>query len=114
MISTAWDYAIFCQMFLNKGIYNGKRILKPETVALMTSPQTASIYSEQEKEQRDSFYGYGWSVSKEGIFSHGGSDGTFAWIDPNHQIIGLVFTQSPGGKNPRDKFMELVKNSILD
>lgn len=114
MISTAWDYAIFCQMFLNKGIYNGKRMLKSETVDLMTSPQTAHIYSEKEREQRDSFYGYGWSVSKEGIFSHGGSDGTFAWVDPNHQIIGLVFTQSPGGKNPRDKFMELVKNSILD
>jgi CubicO group peptidase (beta-lactamase class C family) len=114
MISTAWDYAIFCQMFLNKGIYNSKRILKPETVALMTSPQTASIYSEQEKAERDSFYGYGWSVSKDGVFSHGGSDGTFAWVDPNRQIIGLVFTQSPGGKNPRDKFMELVKIAIIE
>jgi len=114
MISTAWDYAIFCQMFLNKGIYNGKRILKPETIQLMTSPQTASIYSEKEKEQRDSFYGYGWSVSKDGVFSHGGSDGTFAWIDPKHQIIGLIFTQSPGGKNPKDKFMELVKGSIIE
>lgn len=114
MISTAWDYAIFCQMFLNKGIYNGKRILQPETIALMTSPQTASIYSEQEKEQRDSFYGYGWSVSKDGVFSHGGSDGTFAWVDPNHQIIGLIFTQSPGGKNPHDKFMKLVNDAIID
>lgn len=114
MISTAWDYAIFCQMFLNKGIYKGKRLLKPETVDLMTSPQMAHIYSEKEREQRDSFYGYGWSVSKDGVFSHGGSDGTFAWVDPNHQIIGLIFTQSPGGKNPRDKFMELVKLAIVE
>ena len=114
MISTAWDYAVFCQMFLNKGIYNGKRLLKPGTVDRMTSPQTAHIYSEKEREQLDSFYGYGWSVSKDGIFSHGGSDGTFAWVDPNYQIIGLIFTQSPGGKNPRDKFMELVKESIVD
>jgi len=114
MISTAWDYAIFCQMFLNKGIYNGKRLLKPVTVDLMTSPQTTHIYSKKEREQRDSFYGYGWSVSKDGIFSHGGSDGTFAWIDPNHQIIGLIFTQSPGGKNWRDKFMNLVNESIID
>lgn len=114
MISTAWDYAKFCQMFLNKGIYNGNRILKPETVELMTSPQTASIYSEKEKAERDSFYGYGWSVSKDGIFSHGGSDGTFAWVDPNRQIIGLIFTQSPGGKNPKDKFMELMKLAIVE
>ncbi len=114
MISTAWDYAIFCQMFLNKGIYDGKRILKPETIELMTSQQTASIYSAMEREQRDSFYGYGWYVSRDGVFSHSGSDGTFTWVDPNHQIIGLVFTQSPGGKNPRDKFMYLVKESILE
>src|SRR5690606_11184633 len=31
------DYAKFCQMLLNKGEFNGKRILKPETVELMTS-----------------------------------------------------------------------------
>ena len=101
-------------MLLNKGIYNGNRILKPESVALMTSPQTKHVYSWQERQQRDTFYGYGWFVSKDGIFSHGGSDGTFAWVDPKHQIIGLIFTQSPGRKNPRDKFMELVRLAIFD
>lgn len=113
MIATAWDYAIFCQMFLNKGIYNGVRILKPETVAIMTSPQTKHIYSEEQQKARDSFYGYGWFVTKDGIYSHGGSDGTFAWVDPEDQIVGLVFTQSPGGNNPKTEFMKLVKISIL-
>ena len=27
MISTADDYVIFCQMFLNGGVYDGKRII---------------------------------------------------------------------------------------
>ena len=31
------DYAKFCQMLLNKGTFNGQQILKPETVALMTT-----------------------------------------------------------------------------
>ena len=68
MISTAMDYAIFCQMFLNGGVYNGKRILKEETVKLMTTAHTASIYSPEERASRESFYGYGWSVSKDGVF----------------------------------------------
>ena len=39
LISTAWDYAIFCQMYLNGGVYGGKRILKPETIAQMMTNQ---------------------------------------------------------------------------
>jgi CubicO group peptidase (beta-lactamase class C family) len=114
MISTAMDYAIFCQMFLNGGIYNGKRILKEETVKLMTSPHTASIYTSEERERRNSFYGYGWRVSRDGIFSHSGSDGTAAWVDPANQLIVLVFTQSPGETDINRRFMLLVQASIYE
>ena len=38
-VSTVDDYALFCQMMLNKGELNGVRILKPETVALMEQNQ---------------------------------------------------------------------------
>jgi len=115
MISTAWDYAIFCQMYLNGGVYNGKRILNVESVQVGTAAQTVDIYTPEELETRDSFYGYGWNVSKDGVFSHGGSDGTFAWVDPELKIIGLVFTQSPsGGRNPRNEFREMVTASIIE
>ncbi len=114
MISTAMDYAVFCQMFLNGGIYNGKRILKEETVKLITTAHTASIYSPKERSSRESFYGYGWSVSKEGVYSHGGSDGTMAWVDPKNELIVLVFTQSPGERNLRNRFFELVQISIFE
>lgn len=114
MISTVMDYAIFCQMFLNGGIYNGKRILSENTVKIMTSPQTASIYSTEELKSRNTFYGYGWSVSNEGVFSHGGSDGTNAWIDPNNDLIVLVFTQSPGENDLRSRFFKLVQTSIVE
>ena len=36
MVSTAADYARFCQMLLNGGELDGVRILGPKTVALMT------------------------------------------------------------------------------
>jgi CubicO group peptidase (beta-lactamase class C family) len=112
MISTAKDYAIFCQMYLNGGIYNGNRILKQETVKLMTSPQTASIYTPEERARRNSFYGYGWMVSGDGVFSHSGSDGTFSWVDPNNNLIVLVFTQSPGESQMAERFFKLVQISI--
>lgn len=112
MISTALDYAVFCQMFLNGGVYGGQRVLKEETVKQMTSPQTASIYSPIDRVKRESFYGYGWAVQKDGVFVHTGSDGTAAWVDPKHQLIVLVFTQSPSGNTLRDRFFKLVQLSI--
>ena len=36
-LSTAMDYAVFLQMMLNKGVYNGKRILSRKSVELMTT-----------------------------------------------------------------------------
>ena len=107
MISTAWDYAIFCQMFLNGGVYDGARILRPETVELMTSPK---IHVAGEGSEA-SYYGYGWRLA-DGSYGHGGSDGTNAWVDPERQIIGLVFTQTPRGRSSLDRFRELVNLSI--
>ena len=112
MISTAMDYAVFCQMYLNGGIYDGKRILKQESVKLMTTPHTASLYSPAEKAKQKHFYGYGWRVHRDGVFAHSGSDGTAAWVDPENQLIVLAFTQSPAGSKLRDRFFKLVQVSI--
>src|SRR5688572_10104616 len=38
MFTTAADLARFCRMLLNGGELDGKRILKPETIADMTRP----------------------------------------------------------------------------
>jgi CubicO group peptidase (beta-lactamase class C family) len=77
-----------------------------------TFPHTRALYSEDEQEKMNSFYGYGWQVYKNGVFAHGGSDGTFAWVDPNNGLIGVVFTQSPGGKIPRSQFMKVVEAAL--
>jgi len=42
MVSTAIDYARFCQMLLNGGTLDGKRILGPKTVAYMTTDHLGS------------------------------------------------------------------------
>ena len=109
MISTADDYVIFCQMFLNGGEYGGRRFLSEESVALMTSPK---IRTNPGSDGPASYYAYGWSVSENGVFSHGGSDGTNAFVDPSQQLIVLVFTQTPRGVNPVRLFLEIVNQAI--
>ena len=109
MISTAADYAVFCQMFLNGGVYDGRRIISEETVALMTSPR---IRTNPNSDGPPGYYGYGWSVSADGVFSHGGSDGTNAFVDPANRLIVLVFTQTPRGRNPVRRFLTLVGQAI--
>lgn len=110
MISSAWDYAVFSQMFLNGGTYDGAEILTPESVGLMTSPK---IHIGGEGDEA-SYYGYGWRLA-DGTYGHGGSDGTNAWLDPDREIIGLVFTQTPRGDNRGtrlERFRELVNLSL--
>jgi CubicO group peptidase (beta-lactamase class C family) len=100
MISTAMDYAKFLQMYLNKGEYGGVRVLTPESIAAATSPHV--------KISDRASYGFGWQVAPDGVFSHSGSDGTYAWVDPSRDLLGIVLTQSPGGINPRDEFQKMV------
>ena len=109
MISTADDYVIFCQMFLNGGIYDGQRIVSEESVELMTSPK---IRTNPGTDGPARYYGYGWSVSEDGVYSHGGSDGTDAFVDPSRNLIVLVFTQTPSGPNPLARFREIVNQAI--
>jgi CubicO group peptidase (beta-lactamase class C family) len=114
MISTAMDYAVFCQTFLNGGVYAGTRILQERTVRVMTSD---TYFAGSPPDPETGFrggYGYGWNVARDGTFSHTGSDGTGAWVDPSHDLIVLVFTQTPRGNNPRGKFLELVRSAIMN
>jgi CubicO group peptidase (beta-lactamase class C family) len=43
MVGTAMDYARFCQMLLNGGTLNGKRLLGPKTVAYMASDHLGTV-----------------------------------------------------------------------
>ncbi len=105
MVSTAMDYGKFLQMYLNGGNYGNAKIVSKESVKIATSRHV--------KSGDDGFYGLGWAVSAEGVFSHGGSDGTFAWVDPARGLIGEILTQSPGGKNPSREFRKLVSEACL-
>ena len=104
MISTAADYAKFLEMFRNGGIYNGTRLLKEESVKAMLVPRA--------KIGEVGSYGLGWMLSPSGSYHHTGSDGTMAWVDPARGIVGIVFTQSPGGINPVPAFRDKINAAL--
>ncbi len=112
MVSTAADYGKFCQMFLGQGKYQGVRILSRRSVQQATFPVTQELYSAAERLERTSFYGLGWRVHNDESYSHTGSEGTFVWIDPSRQVVGMALSQSSGFDNPREEFRRAVTKAI--
>jgi CubicO group peptidase (beta-lactamase class C family) len=85
LFSTAQDIAVYAQMMLNGGEYGGVRVLKPETVKLMTTPNPLPGGRGQRGLGWDMKSGY--SINKgdrlsDKAFGHGGFTGTVLWIDP--------------------------------
>ena len=103
MISTASDYARFLEMYRLGGVYAGVRILKDATVRDAIQPRVKA---------GTGAYGHGWMVRADGTYSHSGSDGTMAWVDPQRELIGMVLTQSPGGNNPTTGFRKLIESAV--
>lgn len=104
LISTASDYARFLEMYRLGGALDGRRILRAETTRAAVQPRV--------RINDTSSYGYGWMIRADGTYSHTGSDGTMAWVDPARELIGMVLTQSPGGNNPVAQFRTFIEQSV--
>ncbi len=103
LFSTGDDLARFCQMLLNGGILDGKRVLSAQTVARMTAPIVVS--------EDGATRGLGWDMNTGfssnrgelfplGSFGHTGFTGTSVWIDRVSQTF-VVFMSNrvhPDGK----------------
>jgi CubicO group peptidase (beta-lactamase class C family) len=99
LVSTAYDYLRFCQMLLNKGQYDGKRLLSRKTVQLMSNDNLGTIPGMGP----GAGFGLGFAVSKApgeagmmgspGEYNWGGAAGTRFWIDPHEELIGIFMIQ---------------------
>jgi CubicO group peptidase (beta-lactamase class C family) len=118
--STTKDYAIFLQMLLNKGEYNGKRLLSRRTVELITCNQIGDLNLGVDK------FGLGFQITtergqavlgvSEGSFAWGGYFGTTYWADPKERLVCLLFMQqSPLSHGEiQSKFRALVYQTLTD
>lgn len=122
LYASALDYARFMRMMLHGGMGPDGRLLRQESVALATRPHSAYVYGADRLAQLSQFYGFHWSVftdahapltepTSPGTFGHGGSDGTYAWADPDQRLIVVYLTQSRGN-DTRPELMPLIYNAI--
>ena len=118
--STIQDYAVFLQMMLNNGEYNGKRILARRTVELMTMNQIGDLNLGRDK------FGLGFEITTksgeallgitEGSFAWGGYFATTYWADPREHLVCLIFMQQSPMKHGEisNKFRAMVYQALDD
>lgn len=96
LVSSAMDYARFCQMMLDGGKVGNTRLLSRKTVELMTHDQMGKIGPDE---------GFGLGFGVEGVkapLSELGSPGEYSWggffytdftVDPKEQMIVIFMAQ---------------------
>lgn len=113
LFSTAADMARYCQMILNRGELDGVRVMKPETVDMMTSVHARlPNFRGADQEPRGSVTrGLGWQVhsgppwahpaAPEGsMIGHTGYTGTFIWLDKNTKSYVVLLANAVYSKDP--------------
>jgi CubicO group peptidase (beta-lactamase class C family) len=121
--STPEDYMQFATMLVNSGQLNGKRLLSPRTVDLMSSNHVGDLYSGIG--QRLKGMGFGLTVEvvmdnvaanrreSSGSFGWDGAFGTHFWVDRKEQLVGLLMVQESNGQLMRD-FENAVMQAVVE
>jgi CubicO group peptidase (beta-lactamase class C family) len=135
MVSTAADYARFCQFLLNGGELDGVRLVSRKTIELMTSnhlppgivagPDMARFEAILPMPEMGQGFGLGFGVriapgvnpmhGSVGDYAWGGAWGTYFWIDPKEKLFAIVMMQSPTARLPYRYLMrELVYQAVIN
>lgn len=104
LLSTPTDYFRFCQMILNGGTFNGKRILSSRAVAMMTENQVGDVQLPDFLRILGDKTGFGLALRSErgvwdgmeslGTLSFAGIYWTRYWIDPAEELVVIAMTQA--------------------
>jgi CubicO group peptidase (beta-lactamase class C family) len=122
LMSSTEDYLQFGQMLANRGELNGKRLLAPKTVDLMSS-----VFVPDTLPGRAKGRGFGLSVQvitdpiaantpiSKGSFGWDGAFGTHFWVDPKEKIVGLFMVQASGpNREMNPDFENAVMQALID
>lgn len=127
LTSTAGDYLRFCQMLLDGGTLEGRRLLGPRTVRFMASNHLNETISKGNYYIPGSGYGFGlgfatrleygqstWPAAV-GEFYWGGYAGTYFWIDPEERLIVSYMSQEPVRRQHyRVLLRDLVYQAVIE
>lgn len=127
LLSTSADYAIFLQMMLNNGVYDGTRILSRKSVELMTANHLDGDHYKDVKFPWDWGVGFGLGFSvttdsgdrgvlgSEAEYGWGGAYHSSYWVDPKENLVVVYFTQvAPINLDDHQKLRNLIYQAIVD
>ena len=125
LMTTAEDYLQFAQMMLNGGELNGKRVLSPRTLELMTSNHTGDMVNGQfGRPARGMGFGLSMQVVQDpvaadlrvskGAFSWPGGSGVAFWVEPQEKIVSVYMIQGGSGGALRQEFENSIRQAILE
>jgi CubicO group peptidase (beta-lactamase class C family) len=125
LMTTAEDYLQFAQMLLNGGQLNGKRILSPRTIELMTSNHTGDMVNGQfGRPARGMGFGLSMQVAldpiaadlrvSKGSYSWPGGSGVAFWVEPQEQLVSIYMIQGGSGGGLRQEFENAVRQAITE
>lgn len=128
LMSTAEDYAHFCEMLLNKGEYKGKRFLGRKTIDLMSQNYLHGDALHSYRQWGKKGYGYGLgvrtmmdpaAVGLNGSVGEWGWDGmasTWMCIDPAEELYAVFMIQLiPYNAFPvQSRFQQMMYSAIID
>lgn len=120
--STANDYLNFLVMILNKGVFEGKRVLSEAAIAEMQKPQTNGVPVKYIPKAAEGFdYGLGeWIQEKDAngnstVVTSPGLFGTWPYVDKCRQYVAIIFVKALTTEARRDivyQFKEIVEGQI--
>ncbi len=127
LVSTAADFARFCLMLLGKGTHDGRRLLKAESVELMTRNHLPEhlIPLDKKPEARYAGLGFGLGVSvrvqqtdwipasQVGEYGWIGGTSTEFWISPKNELVAITLAQHIPFSELSEKMKPLVYAAIL-
>jgi CubicO group peptidase (beta-lactamase class C family) len=123
--STADDYLRFAQMLVAGGELNGRRLLSPRTIDLMSANHVGDLYGEVPPLGRRGM-GFGLTVEvvmdpiqagrrqSAGSFGWDGAFGTHFWVDRKEQLTGLLMIQQRLNAQLNRDFENAVMQAIVD
>jgi beta-N-acetylhexosaminidase len=110
LFSNAYDIAVIMQLFLNKGVMNGRRYISDTTIEKFTAYNSGISrrglgFDKPEKDNATRKEPYPALSVSPLTFGHTGFTGTCAWADPKENLIFILLANrvNPDGNNKLSK-----------
>ena len=117
LYSTATDLLLLYKTILDGGKCGSFQLMSPAGLELMRTSQTGDLRTNT----AGAGWGLGWFVMREetagqpmpaGTFGHGGRYGTFCFLDPKNDLIGIFMIHREGGRDEWQAFVQMTYSAL--